>query len=153
MKRGFTSLHGVTTVITWPTGQMVDFEVMSRFCSQCSQKRATLEANKITQAEFNIWSQKHQYDVTTTISAGSMEVQGALAEWCRSGTSRGLRFTTFIGDRDCKVHQAIQEAKLYSPVPVVKEECVGHFQKSRDALLCPEEKARDKEAKSWEANW
>ena len=25
MKRGITSLHGVTTVIAWPTGQIVDF--------------------------------------------------------------------------------------------------------------------------------
>ena len=42
MKWGFTSLHGVTTVIARPTGQIVHFEVMSRFFSQCSQKCPSL---------------------------------------------------------------------------------------------------------------
>ena len=102
---------------------------MSRFFSQCSQKRSSLASKEITQADFDIWLQNHQCDITTTGSAGSMEVQGALAEWSGSETSRGLRYTTFIGDGDCKAHEAIQQAKPYGPVPVVKEECVGHIQK------------------------
>ena len=40
-----------------------------------------------------------------------------------------MRYTTFIGDGDCKAHEAIQQAKRYGPVPVVKEECVGHIKK------------------------
>ena len=36
MKRGFTSVHGVTT------GQVLDYEVLSRFCSQCSKRSCPL---------------------------------------------------------------------------------------------------------------
>lgn len=131
MKRGHTSLHGVTTVIAWPTGQMIDYEVMSRFCKRCSHKRALVAAGKLTELEFNTWLQGHDdCDTSTTGSAGSMEVQGALAEWRRSETKHGLRYTTFIGDGDCKSHDAVQAAQPYGDgVDVVKEECVGHVQK------------------------
>ena len=76
--------------------------------------------------------------------AGSMEVQGALAEWRRSGT------TTFIGDGDCKAHKANQEAKPYGPFPVV---CRAHSEESWDTPSWPEQKARDKGAEGWEVNW
>ena len=31
-RRGFTAIHGVVVVISWDTGQVLDFEVMSKSC-------------------------------------------------------------------------------------------------------------------------
>ena len=129
MKRGHTSLYGVTTVISLSTGQVLDYEVCSKFCHACSRKRAAVAAGKMSAAEFADWQTTHDCSVTTEGSSGSMEVQGALAMWRRS-PERQLRYLIFVGDGDCKAHKAVVESQPYGPtVEVQKEECVGHVQK------------------------
>lgn len=34
-RRGFTAMHKVFMVISWDTGQVLDFEVMSKSCTAC----------------------------------------------------------------------------------------------------------------------
>ena len=75
------------------------------------------------------FDQTHECGGTTTGSAGSMEAQGALAEWHRCEASHGLRYTTFTDDGDCKAHEAIKQAKPSGQPPMVKEEWLGHVQK------------------------
>ena len=129
MRRGHTSLHGAVTVISLATGQLLDYEVYTKFCHTCTRKRSDVAAGRMTQAEFTAWYETHQRAVTTTGSSGSMEVQGARDLWQRSMEWQ-LRYVTFIGDWDCKAHNAVVEQNPYGPeVPVEKEECVGHVQK------------------------
>lgn len=132
MRRGHTSLHGVTTVIAWPTGQVLDYEVLSKFCQQCATRHAQVAAGKMSQEDYLEWEHAHaaDCDVTTRSSSGSMEVQGAQLEWDRSLASRGLRYLTFIGDGDSKAFSAVRDRRPYGPdVDITKEECVGHVQK------------------------
>ena len=66
-----------------------------------------------------------------------MEVQGALELWQRSEEQRHLRYTTFIGDGDCKGFEAVRTAQPYgAECPIIKEECVGHVQKRVGTQLC-----------------
>ena len=130
MRRGHTSLHCVATAIAWPTGQMVDYKVYSKFCHSCSGKGAAVEAGKLTEAELYDWLKQHHCAITTTGSSGSMEVQGAVDLWQRSQEKRQLRYLTSIGDGDCMGHKAVVSSEPYDPdCPVEKEECVGHVQK------------------------
>ena len=55
MKRGHTSLHRVTSAIAWQTGQVLDYEVYSKFCKGCSQQQAARNAGKISEAAFAEW--------------------------------------------------------------------------------------------------
>ena len=131
MKRGHTSMHGVTTVISLSTGDLLDYAVYSKYCHACSRRKAAVSAGHMTAAEFANWETGHVNDcsVTTAGSSGSMEVQGAVDMWRRS-EERQLRYLTFIGDGDCKAHKAVMESQPYGPaVHVQKEECVGHVQK------------------------
>ena len=44
-KHGFTAIHGVVVVISYDTGQVLDFEVMSKSCTACSQQQTRLGAD------------------------------------------------------------------------------------------------------------
>ena len=129
MRRGHRSIHDVTTGISLSSGQVLDYEVYSKYCCACSSKQAAVSAGKMTQAVFTA-QQDHDVSKSTTGSSGSVEVQGAVDLWGRSSEHRQLFYTTFIGDGDCKGHHAVVEGMPYgAECPVEKEECGGHMQK------------------------
>ena len=116
MRRGHTSLHGVVIAIAWPTGQVLDFEVYSKFCHTCSQQRVALGDGKLTQAKFDEEQAAHNCSVASTGSSGAMEVQGAVDLWTRSEEKYNMRYVTFIGDGDCKGYQAVANRSPYGAV-------------------------------------
>ena len=129
MRRGFASLYGVQTVISWNTGKVLDYEIQSKHCTQCTSKNSTLEKKEITQEAFDAWKVDHQpsCQVTTTGSSPAMEAESVKALWARSITQNRLRYTEYIRDGDSKGHATV--ADTYGPKTVVKEECVSHVQK------------------------
>ena len=78
----------------------------------------------------------------TTRSSPGMESEAAHILWCRSLEKRKLRYTTYIGDGDCKGFNEVCTAKPYGDVPVVKEECVCHIQKRMGKALRDLKKAK-----------
>lgn len=60
MKRGFSSLFGVTTLIGYFTGKVVDFVVKSSYCKKCEIH----EKNKGA-AEYKSWLENHQEHYST----------------------------------------------------------------------------------------
>ena len=56
-RRGFTAIHGVVVVISWDTGQVLDFEVMSKSCPACSQQKTRLGAE-----EFDVWLDGREHE-------------------------------------------------------------------------------------------
>ena len=138
MKRGFSSLYGVISSISWETGRIVDIEVLSKYCQECTTWNSRREKQLVTAEAFHEWQTAHK-DVcraTTTCSSPAMESEGARAIWCRSEESRRLRYTTYIGDGDSKGYHAVTAAQPYgADVQVVKEECIGHVQKRLGTAL------------------
>ena len=122
-KRGFTSLHGVVVVISLMTGQVLDFECLSKSCDGCR----SWERKKGT-PKYEAWLQQHSEECKINFdgSSGAMESEGALKMFRRSIEKHKLRYTTLIGDGDSKTHKAICDEKIYE---VNKLECVGHIQK------------------------
>ena len=109
------------------TGFIVDREVVSNYCAECTMKTKSLSA-----ADFATWKLTHNncqknYDGTSN----SLECEAATCLWNRS-QALGLQYTTFVGDGDCNTHKAIQNLNdgngLYG-VPVVKEESLNHVSK------------------------
>ena len=120
------------SVIAWETGQVVDVLVMSRFCSSCSKKSADRRCGSISAEEHDAWKALHKPDCAANYSgsAAAMESAAAVRLWSRSVARRGLRYTEYIGDGDCKGHANVVASAPYGPdVTVVKLECVGHVQK------------------------
>lgn len=116
--------YGVVVVIAWATGEVLDTELLSKYCYQC----AACKLSKGT-LEYNGWYENHK-DLCKSNYEGSscaMEMEGALRVFKRSITDFNLRYTTVISDGDSS---ALNTEKVYGPgVEIVKHECVGHVQK------------------------
>ena len=125
-KRGFTSLHGVVVVISLTTGQVLDYECLSKSCEACK----SWEKKKNT-PEFDEWAKQHGGECQANFqgSSGAMECEGAMRMFRRSVTKCNLRYTSVISDGDSKTHTAICEEDVYNGIEVKKLECVGHIQK------------------------
>ena len=129
MQRGYASLYGVFAAISLQTGNVIDYQVLSRFCQFCHNLQQQLDKNKITVEEHAAKVTAHDCMSNTTSSAPAMEMEAATLIWSRSIEHRLLRYTTFTGDGDTKSYRAVCDANPYSTTGIVKEECIGHVQK------------------------
>lgn len=134
-KRGFKSLYGVTTLIAYHTGKVIDVDVKSTYCQSCvywSNKSKTSD-------EYLAWQEEHDEETCANThqgSAGSMEVQSIKSMFLRSEELHGVKYTNYIGDGDSKTFTALLDADPYDGNPVViKSECVGHVQKRMGTRL------------------
>ena len=55
-RRGHQALYGVVVVASWDTGQVLDTEVLSKWCSMCNSKRHLDPSSN----EFLEWWEEHQ---------------------------------------------------------------------------------------------
>ena len=126
-RRGFTSLNGVLIAISVDNGKIIDLECMSRYCRQCDVTKRRLKDQPY---KLKMWMQEHKDECQLNHdgSAPSMEVEGAKALFSRSIVLHGVRYTGYYGDGDSK---AYGELKTYygDDHPVIKYECIGHYQK------------------------
>ena len=131
MRRGFTSLYGVQTLISWDTGKVLDVDVLSKYCPMCESWPAKKNQGSITAAAYDAWHLDHEpsCQINTNVSSPSMETEAVKRIWSRSLEQHNLRYTTYIGDGDSKGHSAVREMAVYGNIEVTKEECVGHIQK------------------------
>ena len=78
-KRGFTSNHGMGFVLSASTGNVLDYAVVSKICSQCQQNKS-----RMTKEEFDLWFQNHDCKGNFAGSSPSMETACAKAIWSKS---------------------------------------------------------------------
>ena len=104
-KRGHQSLCGVMVVASWETGQVLDIEVLSKWCKDCHAKRH-LDS---TSTEFLDWWEEHLGICTINYSGspGAMEVAGAVRIWRCSVEVHKLGYTTMISDGDSSTFPTI----------------------------------------------
>lgn len=134
LTRGHTSQIGVGSVIDLLTGYVVDFEVLSKRCTQCEQSKASLGENS---PEFDVWFHGHKKvcSINHSGSSGAMEVEAALKIWKRS-EEKGFRYTTLLSDGDSKSFLKLTEANVYGKnIKIQKEECVNHVSKRLGTAL------------------
>ena len=131
-RRGYSSLYGIVTAISTVTGKVVDIEIMSKDCKEC-----TVWRNKEGTQEFEDWWEGHQHlcQANHLGSSGSMDASGLLAIFERSVESYAVCYTEFLGDGDSKAHKLIVDEAVYGEREVTKLECVGHVQKRLGSRL------------------
>ncbi|XP_046737742.1 uncharacterized protein LOC124406386 [Diprion similis] len=126
-KRGFKSLYGVTTLIGYYSGKVVDLVVKSSYCQGC-----TFWKNKTHTKEYEEWFEDHEENCLKNHegSAGKMEVDSMIEIFSRSEEKFGVRYGNYIGDGNSKTFKAILELSPYGDeLTVVKSECIGHVEK------------------------
>lgn len=134
-KRGHTSLYGIGAVIDIATGVVLDYEVLSKYCPECTSAARDLHEKS---AEFEIWQRGHKSCCQNNFdgSSCSMEMCAALILWKRSIEKNKMRYTTVLSDGDAKTHQHLNEHNVYGPgISINKEECINHVAKRLGTAL------------------
>ena len=105
-KRGYTATHGVVVVIEWETGQVLDFEILTKRCTACSLRKARCGEGS---PEFAEWYEGHKSSCQKNHDGSSpaMECEGAVRIWKRSESNLHLRFTEIISDGNAKTIVAL----------------------------------------------
>jgi len=132
-KRGFTSLFGVTTLIAYYSGKVVDLIVKSAYCHTCALNKNTLDND-----QFEEWYEDHKESCSSNHngSAGKMEVDSIVEMFVRSVEKFGVKYRNYIGDGDSKTFAGIRKMNPNgNDCPVIKNECVGHVQKRMGTRL------------------
>ena len=127
---GFNSLLGVVFLMSTLTGEVLDYVVKHKMCFECKAKQ---NVDKSSQ-EYISWYDHHKTtcSINHTTSAESMEKLAAKEMFSRSITTRGLKYTTYVGDGDSSSFNVVRDAmdEAYKERYIVsKEDCVGHIQK------------------------
>ena len=78
-KRGHQVVYGVVAIVAWETVQVIDTEVLSKYCAECQAKRG---ADTFSE-DFLNWYEEHQAQchVNHYGSLNAMEADGAVVMW------------------------------------------------------------------------
>lgn len=126
-KRGFSSLHGVITLIGKYTGKVLDLITKSSTCFTCQNKHKVLN-----EVDLEIWYEsihKEKCSKNHEGSAGKMEVDGIITMFLRSVKLHAAKYANYIGDGDSKTFKNLLDANVYTDLIVNKLECVLHVGK------------------------
>ena len=134
-RRGHCSKHGIVFIISVITGEVLDYELKTLHCKQCS-----VNNSKLSKESFDEWYRNHEPScpINHVGSSGNMEGDAAVSMFLRSIEKRSLRYTIYVGDDDSSSYGKVKEACLEQygdAYPVEKEECLGHIQKRMGAGL------------------
>ena len=147
-KRGHQSLYGVVVVASWDTSQVLDTEVLSKWCHECNAKRHL----DPTSEQFLDWWEGHQHLCGQNFygSAGSMEAEGALNIWKRSVEKHKLRYTAMIADGDSSTYPtSVMPSHMEIATPSSNMNVLGMFRKE---CMPTSRRPRQSHTLGWMAN-
>ncbi|GFY27111.1 uncharacterized protein TNCV_2067321 [Trichonephila clavipes] len=115
-KRGHSSLYGIGIVIDILTGLIIDYEILSKYCPECTTAKRDLGENS---AEYSIWYKSHQEECSENYvgSSNAMEVKAAEILWKRSIKNCGMRYVSILSDGDAKTYQHLSSLNVYDKTP------------------------------------
>ena len=132
-KRGFKSNYGVTTLIGYYSGKVIDLKTKSSYCQGCNYWK-----NKTRTEEFRKQFEYHEDECQKNheSSSGKMEVDAMTEMFSTSQEKFGVKYGNDIGNGDSKTFKAILELETYGDeLPVVKSECIGHVEQRMGSRL------------------
>ncbi|GBM53005.1 hypothetical protein AVEN_111346-1 [Araneus ventricosus] len=82
-KHGHTSLHGISIFVDILTGLVIDYEILSKYCPECTTAKRDLGEDS---SDFYIWYKTHRPECRENYvgSSNAMEVKDAEILWKRS---------------------------------------------------------------------
>ena len=90
-RRGYSSLNGVLAIISVDTGKVIDYEVVSKKCAQCTSWGSRKDTEEYATYE-------NQCLINHQGSAGTMESNGVVACFERSVDKYNVRYAQYLGD-------------------------------------------------------
>ncbi|GFW47110.1 uncharacterized protein TNCV_55631 [Trichonephila clavipes] len=111
-KRRHSSLYGIGIVIDILTGLIINYEILSKYCPECTTAKRDLGENS---AEYSIWYKSHQEKCRENYvgSSNAMEVKAAEILWKRSIKNCGMRYVSILSDGDAKTYQHLSSLNVY----------------------------------------
>ncbi|GFU76702.1 uncharacterized protein TNCV_1495981 [Trichonephila clavipes] len=138
-KRGYKSLYGIGVVIDLLTGLVIDYEILSKYCTECTAAVRDLSGDS---PDFAIWYEGHKSEcqINHTGSSSSMEMEAAAILWQRSIKECNMRYTCILSDGDSKTFQHLMSLNIYGKgKPIKKRNVSTIFQAPRNRALANEE--------------
>lgn len=131
-KRGYSSLFGVTTLIGYYSGKIIDLIVKSSYCKLCAEWK-----DKENYPEYIEWFREHEKECAANHedSADKMEVDAVVEMFLRSEEKFQIKYKEYIGNGDSKIFKAIDEHPYGDNFYLEKSECIEHAQKRMDTRL------------------
>ncbi|CAF1614937.1 unnamed protein product, partial [Didymodactylos carnosus] len=127
LTRGHTSAHGVAALCsTARCPKILDTNWLSKRCSKCQGSESLRQQDPEL---FEMFKETHDCQINYEGASGSMEKELIHQMFCRSVSKYDVKYTSFIGDGDAKVHKYLLENPPYSDVKIKKIEDVNHFAK------------------------
>lgn len=132
LKRGFSSLFGLVSLIRWNSGKVVDIVIKSKYCKECEYWTKRYDST-----EYLEWLENHTNECQANHegSSGKMEVDVVGEMFQRSEELYEVRYANFIRDGDSKTFKGILDSEPYESFTVLKKECVDHVQKRMGTRL------------------
>ncbi|GFV05885.1 uncharacterized protein TNCV_2552521 [Trichonephila clavipes] len=119
-KRGYKSLYGIGVVIDLLTGLVIDYEILSKYCTECTAAVRDLSGDS---PDFAIWYEGHKSEcqINHTGSSSSMEMEAAAILWQRSIKECNMRYTCILSDGDSKTFQYLMSLNIYGKGKPIKK--------------------------------
>ena len=132
-KRGFSSLFGVTTLIGYYSGKVIDIVVKGSYCQAC-----TYWENKKDNDDYELWLEDHadECSINHHGSAGKMEVLSMVEMFSKSEDKFGVKYLNYIGDGDAKTFKAIVDIQPYGDDIDVKKVNVSATSRKGWEVVC-----------------
>ncbi|KAF8773823.1 hypothetical protein HNY73_016446 [Argiope bruennichi] len=105
-KRGHSSLYGIGIIVDILTGLIIDYEIISKYCPECTTSKKDLGGKS---PEFSIWYKTHKSECSKNYmgSSNSMEIKAAEILWKRTVKNCGMRYVSVLSDDDAKTYQHV----------------------------------------------
>ncbi|XP_041456583.1 uncharacterized protein LOC121408902 [Lytechinus variegatus] len=106
-RHGHRSNHGVASVVSMDTGEVLDFEFLSKVCKECDVRKDWDRKGD----EYKEWWEGHEEECLAYHegSSGLIEVESAARMWGRSIDKHNPRYQYMVSDGDNKTFNKIRE--------------------------------------------
>ncbi|CAM4908808.1 unnamed protein product [Rotaria socialis] len=127
LTRGFSSLHGIAAICsTTSKPKVIDTNWCSKKCSKCRSAESLRHVNSDL---FSTFQENHECQLNFIGASGAMEKEMIYEMFCRSLPKYDIKYISYIGDGDAKIHKYLTTNPPYPGVTIRKLEDTNHFAK------------------------
>ncbi|CAF4913254.1 unnamed protein product [Rotaria socialis] len=127
LTRGFSSLHGIAAICsTTSKPKVIDTNWCSKKCSKCQGAESLRHVNSDL---FSTFQENHECQLNFIGASGAMEKEMIYEMFCGSLPKYDIKYISYIGDGDAKVHKYLTTNPPYPGVTIRKLEDTNHFAK------------------------
>ncbi|CAF3866886.1 unnamed protein product [Rotaria sordida] len=129
LTRGYSSLHVIATLCsTTAKPKVIDTNWCSKTCTKCQGAESLRRVNFDL---FKTFQENHECQLNFTGTSGAMEKEMIREMFCRSLSKYKIKYISYIGDGDAKVHSFLTSNSPYLGVRYYSAECFDRLSSMR----------------------